>query len=114
MSGLVSHHFDTPTAREDPRLNLCDFYLFAGTPATTVMAMTVNGAATIDGPPPFRDEALYVFRFDTDGDHREDVSFKVRFGEPVDVPTMGSPGTRRISTSATRPARPPPSVAADR
>ena len=88
----MSHHFDTPTAREDPRLNLCDFYLFAGTPATTVMAMTVNGAATVDGPPPFRDEALYVFRFDTDGDHREDVSFKVRFGELVHVTSDGVTG----------------------
>ena len=85
----MSHHFDTPTAREDPRLNLCDFYLFAGTPGTTVMAMTVNAAATVDSPAPFRDEALYVFRFDTDGDNREDVSFKVRFGEVVHVSTDG-------------------------
>jgi hypothetical protein len=88
----VSHHFDTPTAREDPRLNLCDFYLFAGPPGTTVMAMTVNAAATIDSPAPFRDEALYVFRFDTDGDHLEDVSFKVRFGELVHVLTDGVDG----------------------
>jgi hypothetical protein len=82
----VSHHFDTPTAREDPRLNLCDFYLFASTPGTTVMAMTVNPAATADTAAPFRDEALYVFRFDTDGDRREDVSFKFRFGEVVHNP----------------------------
>jgi Domain of unknown function (DUF4331) len=88
----VSHHFDTPTAREDPRLNLCDFYLFAGTPGTTVMAMTVNAAATIDGPAPFRDEALYVFRFDTDGDRREDISIKVRFGGLVHVPADGVEG----------------------
>jgi hypothetical protein len=88
----VSHHFDTPTAREDPRLNLCDFYLFAGSPGTTVMAMTVNPAATTDSPAPFRDEALYVFRFDTDGDRREDVSIKVRFGELVHVSTDGVDG----------------------
>ena len=30
----MSHDFDTPTAREDPRINLCDFYLFRGTPGT--------------------------------------------------------------------------------
>ena len=29
----MSHHFDTPTAKEDPRLNVCDFYLFRGRPA---------------------------------------------------------------------------------
>lgn len=77
----MSHHFDTPTAREDPRLNICDFYLFDGAPGTTVMAMTVNPTAAIDTAAPFRDEALYVFRFDTDGDTHEDVYFKVRFGD---------------------------------
>lgn len=78
----MSHHFDTPTAREDPRLNLCDFYLFAGSGDTTVMAMTVNPTATQQTPEPFRDEAVYAFRFDTDGDQHEDVSFKVRFTGP--------------------------------
>jgi hypothetical protein len=84
----LSHHFDTPTAREDPRLNLCDFYLFAGSVAgTTVMAMTVNPAANAHTAAPFRDEAVYAFRFDTDGDRREDVSFKVRFGDVVHEPS---------------------------
>jgi uncharacterized protein DUF4331 len=78
----LSHHFDTPTAREDPRLNLCDFYLFAGSSAgTTAMAMTVNPAANAHTVAPFRDEAIYAFRFDTDDDRCEDVSFKLRFGE---------------------------------
>lgn len=82
----MSHHFDTPTAREDPRLNLCDFYLFAGSVAgTTAMAMTVNPAANAHTAAPFRDEAVYAFRFDTDGDRHEDVSFKVRFGEISDA-----------------------------
>src|ERR1700722_3071573 len=56
----MSHHFDTPTAREDPRINLCEFYLFSGGPASTVMAMTVN----------------------LDGDAREELAFKVTFGPP--------------------------------
>ena len=38
----MSHHFDTKLAKEDPRLNLCDFYLFDGPSGKTVMAMTVN------------------------------------------------------------------------
>jgi hypothetical protein len=29
-------------AKEDPSLNVCDFYLFEGVAGTTVMAMTVN------------------------------------------------------------------------
>jgi len=76
----MSHHFDTPTALEDPRINVCDFYLFRGPPGTTVMAMTVNPDAGLSDPDSFRDEALYAFRFDLDDDTREEVAFKVRFG----------------------------------
>lgn len=87
----MSHHFDTPTGREDPRLNLCDFYLLAGRAAgTTVMAMTVNPAANADTAAPFRDDAVYAFRFDTDGDRCEDVSFKVRFGDVVHIPSRAA------------------------
>jgi len=77
----MSHHFDTPTAREDPRINLCDFYLFQGHPGTAAMAMTVNPDAGISAPVSFRDEAIYAFKFDLDGDCREDVAFKVRFSD---------------------------------
>jgi hypothetical protein len=77
----MSHHFDTPSAREDPRINVCDFYLFQGRAGTVVMAMTVNPDAGVSAPTTFRDEAIYAFRFDLDGDDREDVTFKVRFGE---------------------------------
>jgi hypothetical protein len=77
----MSHHFDTPSAREDPRINVCDFYLFQGRAGTAVMAMTVNPDAGVSAPQTFRDEAIYAFRFDLDGDNREEVTFKVRFGE---------------------------------
>jgi Domain of unknown function (DUF4331) len=75
----MSHHFDTPTAREDPRINVCDFYLFAGSPGHTVMAMTVNPDAGISSPATFRDEGLYAFRFDLNGDANEELAFKVGF-----------------------------------
>jgi|HubBroStandDraft_5_1064220.scaffolds.fasta_scaffold85568_1 hypothetical protein len=79
----MSHHFDSPTGREDPRLNLCDIYIFPGSPGRTVMAMTVNADAGISAPDTFRSEGLYAFRFDLNGDAREDLSFKVRFGDPA-------------------------------
>jgi hypothetical protein len=78
----MSHHFDTSTAREDPRINLCDFYLFSGGPALTVMAMTVNPDAGLSAPDTFREEGLYAFRFDLDGDAREELAFTVTFGPP--------------------------------
>jgi hypothetical protein len=77
----MSHHFDTPTAREDPPINLCDFYFFRGTPGTVAMALTVNPDAGAGSPDTFRREGLYAFRFDLNDDSREEVTFKIRFGE---------------------------------
>ncbi|WP_428342950.1 DUF4331 family protein [Mycobacterium sp.] len=75
----MSHHFDSPTGREDPRLNLCDVYVFAGGADTTVMALTVNPAATPETAMPFRGEAIYTFNFDTDLDRHQNVSFAAEF-----------------------------------
>jgi hypothetical protein len=80
--GVMSHHFDTKLAKEDPSLNLCDFYLFAGAPGMTVMAMTVNPDIGLSAPDLLHIEGLYAFRFDLNGDAREEVTFKLRFGEP--------------------------------
>ncbi len=78
----MSHHFDTKLAREDPSLNLCDFYLFDGPAGKTVMAMTVNPDVGLSSPDTLHPEGLYAFRFDLNGDAREDVTFKFRFGQP--------------------------------
>jgi hypothetical protein len=81
----MSHHFDTPTAKEDPRINVCDFYLFRGRPGTAVMALTVNPDAGGAAPDTFREEGLYAFRFDLNGDAVEEVTFKVKFNPPEHV-----------------------------
>jgi Domain of unknown function (DUF4331) len=81
----MSHHFDTPTALEDPRINVCDFYLFDGRRGNTVMAMTVNPDAGVSSPDTLREEGLYAFRFDLDNDAREDLSFKFQFGKVAHV-----------------------------
>ena len=103
----MSHHFDTPTAKEDPRINICDFYLFRGRPGTTVMALTVNPNAGVGAPDTFRDEGLYAFRFDTNRDLREDVAFWGRMprARPT-VPTKPGgqgPGRRARSRNVTKP-----------
>jgi hypothetical protein len=78
----MSHHFDTKLAKEDPSLNVCDFYLFQGGSDTTVMAMTVNPDVSLSAPDTLHQEGLYAFRFDLNGDAREEVVFKFRFDEP--------------------------------
>jgi hypothetical protein len=45
------------------------------------MALTVNPGAGAGGPDTFREEGLYAFRFDLNDDAREEVTFKIRFGE---------------------------------
>jgi len=77
----MSHHFDTKLAREDPSLNLCDFYLFDGPSGKTVIAMTVNADAGLSASDTLHPEGLYAFRFDLNGDGREEVTFKFTFGE---------------------------------
>jgi Domain of unknown function (DUF4331) len=82
----MSHHFDTKLAKDDPRLNLCDLYLFGGNPANTVMAMTVNPDVGLSTPDVLHPEGLYAIRFDLNGDAREDLVFKFRFGDPRHAP----------------------------
>ncbi len=93
----MSHHFDTALAREDPRLNILDFYLFRGRPGTTVMAMTVNPNAGTRAPDTFHDEGLYAFRFDVNDDAHEELTFKIRFGEVGHAEGEGPEG-RHIQT----------------
>jgi hypothetical protein len=81
----MSHHFDTKLAKEDPSLNVCDLYLFQGASNTTVMAMTVNPDVGLSAPDTLHQEGLYAFRFDLNGDAREEVVFKFRFGKPRHV-----------------------------
>ena len=64
----MSHHFDTRLAREDPSLNICDFYLFDGPGGKTVMAMTVNPDVGLSASDTLHPEGLYAFRFDLNGD----------------------------------------------
>ena len=44
----MSHHFDTKLAKEDPSLNLCDFYLFGKTPALLANLKPEKGKNSIE------------------------------------------------------------------
>jgi hypothetical protein len=99
----MSHHFDTAIAREDPRLNIGDFYLFRGQSGTTVMAMTVNPNAGTKAPDTFHEEGLYAFRFDLNDDAHEELTFKVRFG-PVGHAEGAGPGGRHVQALEVRRA----------
>jgi hypothetical protein len=78
----MSHHFDSPTAIEDGRLNLGDLYVFPETPGTSTLVVTVNPDAGRSNPTTFRPDALYEFVIASDGGVREDRALRMSFGEP--------------------------------
>ena len=78
----MSHHFDSPTAIADGRINLCDLFVFPGAPGTTTLILTVNPDAGRSSATTFRPDALYEFVVASDGGTREDIAFRVTFTEP--------------------------------
>jgi hypothetical protein len=78
----MSHHLDTPLARQNGQLYIDDLYLFPGD-HSTVFVMDVN--STITGPdiqPGFHPEARYEFKVHFSGAEFETLTFRVSFGEP--------------------------------
>jgi hypothetical protein len=77
----MSHHLDTPLARQNGQLYIDDLYVFGGD-RSTVFIMDVN--STITGPdvqPGFHHEARYEFKVQFDGADFEDLTYRVSFGE---------------------------------
>ena len=78
----MSHHFDSPTAIADGRINLCDLFVFPGAAGTTTLILTVNPDAGRSSATTFRPDALYEFVVASDGGTREDIAFRVTFTTP--------------------------------
>ncbi len=76
----MSHHLDSPLARQDTRLDITDVYLFQGTAGTTFVMNVNSSLAGNRYPEQFHPEARYEFKVDTDGDAMEDVILRVSFG----------------------------------
>lgn len=81
----MSHHLDSPAAREDVRLDISDLYVFRGETGTALVinvnhsiAREVTGREAPEG---FHPEARYEFKIDGDGDGVEDLTYRFSFGE---------------------------------
>jgi Domain of unknown function (DUF4331) len=78
----MSHHLDTPLARQNGQLYIDDLYVFPGH-HSTVLIMDVN--STITGPDVqrgFHPEARYEFKVHFDGGEFEELTYRVSFGQP--------------------------------
>ena len=78
----MSHHLDTPLARQNGQLYLDDLYVFPGNDST-VFVMDVNSDITgVYAQPGFHPEARYEFKVHFDGADFEALTYRVSFGEP--------------------------------
>lgn len=75
----MSHHLDSPQARQDPRLDITDQYVFRGERGTVfVLNVSHSLAGDMRG---FHPEARYEFRIDGNGDAVEDLAYRFTFGD---------------------------------
>jgi hypothetical protein len=77
----MSHHLDTPLARQNGQLYIDDLYVFSGD-RSTVLIMDVN--STITGPDVqrgFHPQARYEFKVHFDGADFEALTYRMSFGE---------------------------------
>jgi hypothetical protein len=77
----MSHHLDSPIARQDIRLDITDLYVFRGETGTVFV---INVCHSIFGPipaPGYHPEGMYEFKVDLNGDAVEDVTYRLTFDE---------------------------------
>ena len=77
----MSHHLDSPIARQDIRLDITDLYVFRGETGTVFV---INVCHSIFGPipePGYHPEGMYEFKVDLNGDAVEDVTYRFMFNE---------------------------------
>jgi hypothetical protein len=78
----MSHHLDTPLARQNGQLYIDDLYVFPGD-HSTVLVMDVNSTITrTDVQPGFHPEARYEFKVHFGEEAFETLTYRVAFAEP--------------------------------
>jgi hypothetical protein len=83
----AADHLDAPGLTPpggDTRLDITDVYVFQSpsNPDNTVLIMGVNPLAGVLNNGTFRPGAAYEFKIDSDGDAKEDLTFKATFSGP--------------------------------
>ena len=77
----MSHHLDSPIARQDIRLDITDLYVFRGQTGTV---FNINVCHSIFGPipvPGYHPEGMYEFKIDVNGDAIEEITYRLTFDE---------------------------------
>jgi Domain of unknown function (DUF4331) len=78
---IMSHHLDSPIARQDIRLDITDLYVFRGQTGTVFV---INVCHSIFGPipaPGYHPEGMCEFKVDLNDDAVEDLTYRFTFDE---------------------------------
>jgi hypothetical protein len=102
----MSHHLDSPQARQDVRLDVTDVYVFRGEVGTVFVMNLNNSIAGADAPKGFHPEARYEFRIDTNGDAVEDLVYRLTFEPRNDEGSQLLALRRLTGVEAREPANP--------
>lgn len=87
VPGRAADHLDAPGLTPpggDTRLDITDIYAFQSpsNPSNTVLIMGVNPLAGVLNDGTFRSGAAYDFKIDSNGDAKEDLTYRIRFSKP--------------------------------
>ena len=77
----MSHHLDSPIARQDIRLDITDLYVFRGETGTVFVINVCHSIAGAVPAPGYHPEGMYEFKVDLDGDAVEDITYRLTFDE---------------------------------
>ncbi|WP_432945525.1 DUF4331 family protein [Kribbella sp. CA-253562] len=77
----MSHHLDSPLARQDVRLDITDLYAFRGETGTVLIINVCHSLAGDIPEPGYHPEGRYEFKLDLDGDSVEDLTYRFVFAE---------------------------------
>ncbi|XVU28072.1 DUF4331 family protein [Actinoplanes sp. CA-054009] len=75
----MSHHLDSPLARQDVRLDITDLYAFRGETGTALVINVCHSIAGDIPEPGFHPEGKYEFKIDTNGDAVEELTYRFVF-----------------------------------
>src|SRR5580693_431406 len=81
LKKTMSHHLDSPIARQDIRLDITDLYLFRGETATVFVINVCHSIAGKIPVPGYHPEGMYEFKIDLDGDATEELTYRITFDE---------------------------------
>ena len=77
----MSHHLDSPIARQDVRLDITDLYVFRGETGTAFVIDVWHRSRTTRRFPAFTPKASTSSKSTCNGDAVEELTYRVTFGE---------------------------------